>query len=516
MLDSTETAASKVSTAVRAVAGVAIVATFFVLYKSWNQPILDQHAFRQTQTAISAYWISKNWYFFNYQTPVLGYPWMIPFELPVYQWIVAIIATLLPINLDQAGRVVSLGFFLLSYIPLKGIVGRINSHKDLPIFIFAILMLSPIYLFWSRAFLMESTALFFSLSFVYSVAKYLQRQSLVGFALMTICAILAACIKITTYVSFSFAGAMFVIHDMWVYRRNIFKRSEILKYIAIALSVILSVAVLEVWVQYSDALKDKLQFGYLLTSKNLFYWNFGNLHQRLSSKLWSVVFGRAMEQTLGSPLIFWTVAGMSLMGSRKTLILQALCFALYISNFLIFTNLHIIHDYYQYSNAIFLVVGVSLGVWESFHKFSASIFATLFACFILVELIGFKLYFYHDMINQSNAPQTLALANYLRKNTASNEVVVGFGLQWASDVPYYAERRAFLVPDWHVPKALSVMSGVDPAFAGLLKVGAVVNCPNQLIEMDDMKVKYSDYMHFVEQTLYPHTVAGCVVYTWDK
>ncbi len=516
MSDNTEAAVSKVSVAIRAAAGVAILVTFFVLYKSWNQPILDQHAFRQTQTAISAYWISKNWSFFNYQTPVLGYPWMIPFELPVYQWIVAIIATLLPINLDQAGRVVSLGFFLLSYIPLKGIVRRINPDRHLPIFIFAILMLSPIYLFWSRAFLMESTALFFSLSFVYSVVKYLHRQSLVGFALMTIFAILAACIKITTYVSFSFAGAMFVIYDMWIYRRNILKRSEILKYTAIALSVILSVAVLEIWVQYSDALKDKLQFGYLLTSKNLFYWNFGNLHQRLSSQLWSIVFGRAMEQTLGSPLIFWIVAGMSLMGSRKTLILQASCFALYISNFLIFTNLHIVHDYYQYSNAIFLIIGVSLGIWEASRKFRAGAFIALFVCLILVELVGFKRYFYRDMINQSSASQTLSLANYLRKNTASNEVVVGFGLQWASDVPYYAERRAFLVPDWHVPKALAVMSGANPVFAGLLKIGAVVNCPNHLIEMDDMKVEYSKYMHLVEKTMLHHAVAGCVVYTSHK
>src|SRR5690242_6357999 len=52
-----------------------------------NQPIADLHQFRQTQTAITAYWMAKGGPWLAYETPVLGYPWSIPFEFPVYQYL---------------------------------------------------------------------------------------------------------------------------------------------------------------------------------------------------------------------------------------------------------------------------------------------------------------------------------------------------------------------------------------------------------------------------------------------
>jgi hypothetical protein len=40
-----------------------------------NLPILDAHGFRQTQTAISVYWMLHEHVFINYLTPVLTAPW---------------------------------------------------------------------------------------------------------------------------------------------------------------------------------------------------------------------------------------------------------------------------------------------------------------------------------------------------------------------------------------------------------------------------------------------------------
>ena len=59
-----------------------------ILYST--NPILDQHSFRQTQTAISAKYIFDG-NIFNYQTPILGEPYNIPFEFPIYQILVAFI-----------------------------------------------------------------------------------------------------------------------------------------------------------------------------------------------------------------------------------------------------------------------------------------------------------------------------------------------------------------------------------------------------------------------------------------
>lgn len=57
----------------------------------FSKPILDMFSFRQTQTAISVLWMIKEGHYLNYQTPVLGFPWSIPFEFPLYQWMVLFI-----------------------------------------------------------------------------------------------------------------------------------------------------------------------------------------------------------------------------------------------------------------------------------------------------------------------------------------------------------------------------------------------------------------------------------------
>src|SRR5262249_52359859 len=61
----------------------------FWLLVGLTQPIADLHQFRQTQTAIAAYWIWRGGPWLAYETPVLGYPWSIPFEFPIFQYLLA-------------------------------------------------------------------------------------------------------------------------------------------------------------------------------------------------------------------------------------------------------------------------------------------------------------------------------------------------------------------------------------------------------------------------------------------
>jgi hypothetical protein len=44
------------------------------------QPLLDPFSFRQTQTALTTYWLVRGGPIFAYETPMGGYPWSIPFE----------------------------------------------------------------------------------------------------------------------------------------------------------------------------------------------------------------------------------------------------------------------------------------------------------------------------------------------------------------------------------------------------------------------------------------------------
>src|ERR1700730_19303248 len=77
-----------------ALLALAFVHALVVLFLGIDKPLLDLHYFRQTQTALSAYWILKGGPWLAYETPVLGFPWAVPFEFPVYQLLAAGVAWL--------------------------------------------------------------------------------------------------------------------------------------------------------------------------------------------------------------------------------------------------------------------------------------------------------------------------------------------------------------------------------------------------------------------------------------
>lgn len=72
-----------------AIAIACFVTNLLLTTRGWNLPILDAHAFRQTQTALTSYWFVQEGFKLDYITPVLGPPWEIPLEFPLYQWIAA-------------------------------------------------------------------------------------------------------------------------------------------------------------------------------------------------------------------------------------------------------------------------------------------------------------------------------------------------------------------------------------------------------------------------------------------
>lgn len=137
----------------------------------WNHNILDQHAFRQSQTAIGVYYLLQEGFKIDYLTPVLGRPWSIPMEFPIYQWIVTGLIAITNMPIDQAGRSVSLFFFYLSLFPLYSLLKLLSKDKYQRLLLLCFILVNPTYLFWSRTFMIESTALFFSLSYLYFVKK---------------------------------------------------------------------------------------------------------------------------------------------------------------------------------------------------------------------------------------------------------------------------------------------------------------------------------------------------------
>src|SRR4051812_18667811 len=97
----------------RVLVALALAVSLAVLLWGLSAPLADLHSFRQTQTAVSVYWMLHGGPWLDYWTPVLGAPWSAPFEFPLYQWIVAALVGATGLPIDSAGRLVSYGWLLL-------------------------------------------------------------------------------------------------------------------------------------------------------------------------------------------------------------------------------------------------------------------------------------------------------------------------------------------------------------------------------------------------------------------
>jgi hypothetical protein len=116
------------------------------------------------------------------QTPVLGPPWTIPLEFPLDQWIVAGLTTFAGTPLDQTARFVSVMFFYLTLLPLGVLLSAVDMKRSLLPLGLAAFLLCPICIFWSRAFLIESTALFLTVSFLSKFAIIVARHQRLHFS----------------------------------------------------------------------------------------------------------------------------------------------------------------------------------------------------------------------------------------------------------------------------------------------------------------------------------------------
>lgn len=80
----------------------------------WTARNLPGVEYRQAQTALSAYFIKEAGKFeLAYPTPVLGKPWSIPMEFPLYQWMVVTVHHVTGLGLVKSARAVSMACFYL-------------------------------------------------------------------------------------------------------------------------------------------------------------------------------------------------------------------------------------------------------------------------------------------------------------------------------------------------------------------------------------------------------------------
>jgi hypothetical protein len=189
-----------------------------------------------------------------------------------------------------------------------------------------------------------------------------------------------------------------------------------------------------------------------------------------------VILSRALPDIFGNSVLIALTATGALLTGRRHLAFGLAAAAAFLIPFLVFTNLHIVHTYYQYANAIFALATVGLAIDHIARSGHRAI-----AALVLVGLVvGQISYFDHAYLPTLNTDfrsnHIKQIAELAKQNTGEQDGLIVLGQDWSSAVPYYSERKALVVPLWTPQPVFEHIMEQPEAFLGRLRLGAVVYC----------------------------------------
>jgi hypothetical protein len=429
-------------------------AAFFLIAATvgWNHAIVAGNPHRETQTAMTVYYMVRQPLKLAYETPLFGPPWSIPMEFPLYQWLVAGMVRLFHLPLEATGKAVGLGFFLLTLFPANYLLAMLGIGRRHRLLILGLLLLSPFYIFYSQAFMIESTALFLSTAYCALVVSQARTPGIGTFLAALAMGTLAAMVKITSFVPWFLAAWL----HRAVYRARKCKSQAPPQRPVIPIfgSLVLATvpwAAAAWWTYFADRVKGQNPLTGHLTSRALASWNFGSLPQRLSVESWSAIFG-----FWNNIVAHWSVllvCGVLVCLVKRHRLAYLACVALALSAPLIFFNLHAVHEYYAYANGLLLVgaVGFTLAALVEAGKGYRWAGGALFVLFALASFFRYGSCFYPRLAQDAAGRELQAIASAVKQLTQPGDLLVIMGSHWYPIIPFYCERRALMVPadpDW--------------------------------------------------------------------
>lgn len=426
-------------------AAAAFLFSLCSIFVGFHHSIFEFHGFRQAQTAITAEYLQRGGPFLRYETPVFGPPWAIPFEFPLYQKIVALVATHLHTPLDQAGRAVSIAFFYLCFFPLASVLRRLGYRWFQILAVLSLLAVSPLYIFVSRLFMIESTALFLSLMYADQMIRLSmdnrpwRLRNMLGASLF---GVLAGLVKVTTFAPFFALGAGLALWRLG--KRH--ERDSITPARVAAIAALCGVApalCTVLWTRFADTVKLQNPIGRYFTSKILAPWNFGTLHERLQLSSY-VHFVHAVGGQAGSFLLLVLLLLLHAVLVRRWNVAALVSFSLYLFTPLVFFGLHLIHEYYPYASALFLIVSAGLLIADLLTLSGPRAWVGVLALAVLLSACAARYHSRFYLFQLENAPGRPAAAAILDSTTKPDDVIVIAGLDWSSELPYQSHRRAIM------------------------------------------------------------------------
>ena len=408
----------------------------------------------------------------DYQVPMLGPPWQMPHEFPLYQVLVVTLARTSGLPLEAAARSVSLAMFYGALAAAYVLLGELAVARRRRLLVLAFWLVSPLYLFWSRTFMIESTALCLCLFFLAFTGRFVSRGRPADAVIAVVAGCLGAAVKPPTVVPCAALAGAWWLHAQLRPRLALGKAVRVTGAVVIALAPFAGWA----WQQHADALKQRNPFGWGISSGQLLSEWAG---LRLDPEILKPVWERAIPFIIGHPVVLAAAAiGVAVAGRRRRLFALALCG--FLAHFAAFASLDCGFEYYWYGAGLYLVgaigvAAVALLECVDWRRHLAWVLVALVAgtgvhgwATTMLPIQRLDAYRKPDWV--------VRLARAVSDATRPDDVVVVFGMDWNPELPYYAKRRALMWPTWGDPRpgsddlsrALVSLEGHD--------VGAMLSC----------------------------------------
>ena len=414
-----------------------------------GDPLLDWHSFRQTQTALTAQWFARDGVSLPaYPLPVLGRPWSAPMEFPTYQLAVASLHVG-GMPLDLAAR----GFAFVTFLCACGLLAWLLLRRGCPVYVVAMAglfaWLSPFALVWSRAALIEFTAVLLGLAYIAFALVIAER----GFSAPRLAGLLltgaaAALTKITSFTVFWPVVLLLAAHRLWLDRSAGADRALVRRLAgwSLALGVPLLAAV--AWTHAADAVKARSPHTAWLMSHAMNSWNFGALSLRFDADAWFDVGERIHRFVLPWlwPFALAGLPGLFRLPARPALVALGLCGGA-LATVLVFFNLYRVHDYYLCAVAlpVWLCAAAGLNALARRLPGPSVRLAVGLAVAAFLALASYNSSYVRNSYRDHSADEVFRFAAAVRARVGPEEELVIFGDDWNPRLPYYAERRALMV-----------------------------------------------------------------------
>lgn len=427
---------------------VALAGHFYLTTQNWKSAFMPGHEFRQAQTALVSYYIDHEDNFsLRYETPLFGKPWVaLPLEVPFYEWSVVLVKRATHVSYHEAARAVTLACFYLTLPACYLLLGCFHLPSRRRLLILTLLLACPVYIFYSRAFLMESMEVMACAWFLFGFVRMMDTRKPIWLLLATVAGLLGSLIKNTTFAVWLLPAAGYTAWLMWRDFRAKAGVGALARTAAWGLGgVLIPLAALKWWLRFSDAIKEAHVGTSVFTSKNLSTGNFGllNFASRFSADTWRTLGVRWSEAIMPPWLILLAlVAGAAAFSKYRWRIVAVT--AVFFGAQLLFPFAYAYQDYYFYACTTFVLAALGfalVGLIESR--------APRWLCMLaVVALVGAELRTYWTgyrvgQVIVSNGGS--GLTDCLRDITSKKCVIVVAGADWAAMIPYYTQRKALMI-----------------------------------------------------------------------